>query len=60
MRYRIREQLARLRLRGIDAALDAELDRVEAEDPSAAEILWRLFAKEEAHRREKSSAYRVI
>ncbi len=59
MRDRIREQLALLRLRGIDAALDAELDRAEREGSSPAEVLWRLFASEEAHRREKRLAYRL-
>ena len=59
MRNKIREQLARLRLRGIDAALDAELDRAEAEGAPASEVLWRLFAAQEAHRREKSLAYRL-
>lgn len=59
MRDKIREQLARLRLRGIDAALDTELDRAEAEGSPAAEVIWRLFAAQEAHRREKSLAYRL-
>jgi len=59
MRDRIREQLALLRLHGIDAALDAELDRAEREGSSPAEVLWRLFASEEAHRREKRLAYRL-
>lgn len=59
MRDRIREQLTLLRLRGLDAALDAELDRAEREGSSPAEVLWRLFATEEAHRREKRLAYRL-
>jgi len=59
MRDKIREQLARLHLRGIDAALDAELDRAEAEASPASEVIWRLFAAQEAHRREKSLAYRL-
>src|SRR3990172_9698991 len=59
MREQIHEQLAHLRLRGIDAALDAELDRAEAEGSPAAEVLWRLLAAEEAHRRERSLAYRL-
>ncbi|MGO9486784.1 MAG: IS21-like element helper ATPase IstB [Rhodomicrobium sp.] len=59
MRERIREQLAQLRLRGIDAALDAELDRAEREGSPPSEVLWRLLAAEEAHRREKRLAYRL-
>ena len=59
MREQIREQLAHLRLRGIDAALDAELDRAEAEGSPASEVIWRLLAAQEAHRREKSLAYRL-
>ncbi len=58
-REQIHEQLARLRLHGIDAALDAELDRAEAEGSPAAEVLWRLLAAQEAHRREKRLAYRL-
>ena len=48
-----------LRLRGIAAALDAELDRAEAKGSPASEVLWRLFTAEEAHRRERSLAYRL-
>ena len=59
MRDQIHEQLAHLRLRGIDAALDAELDRAEAEGSPPSEVIWRLLAAEEAHRREKSLAYRL-
>ena len=59
MREQIHEQLARLRLRGIEAALDAELDRAEAEGAPAAEVIWRLLATQEAHRREQSLAYRL-
>jgi DNA replication protein DnaC len=59
MREQIREQLARLRLRGIEAKLDAELDQAEREATPPSEVLNRLLAAEEAHRREKSLAYRV-
>src|SRR3989304_5679947 len=59
MRDQIHEQLARLRLRGIDAVLDAELDRAEAEGSPPSEVIWRLLAAQEAHRREKSLAYRL-
>lgn len=59
MREQIHEQLAHLRLRGIDVALDAELNRAESEGSPASEVIWRLLAAEEAHRREKSLAYRL-
>lgn len=59
MRDQLHERLAHLRLRGIDAALDAELDRAEREGSPPAEVLWRLLAEEEAHRREQSLAYRL-
>jgi DNA replication protein DnaC len=59
MRDQLHEQLAHLRLRGIDAALDAELDRAEREGSPTSEVLWRLLAEEQAHRREQSLAYRL-
>ena len=58
-REQIHEWLARLKLRGIDAALEAELDRAEHEATPPGEVLARLLAAEDAHRREKSLAYRV-
>ncbi len=60
MRDQIHERLAELRLRGMDAALNAELDRAEHEGSPPAEVLWRLLAEEEAHRREKRLAYRLM
>jgi DNA replication protein DnaC len=59
MREPLHQQLAHLRLRGIDAALDAELDRAEHEGSPPEEVLSRLLAAEHAHRREKSLAYRL-
>ncbi|MBK6974700.1 MAG: ATP-binding protein [Sterolibacteriaceae bacterium] len=59
MRDQLHEQLAQLRLRGIKAALEAELDRAEREGSPPAEVLWRLLAAEQAHRREQSLAYRL-
>jgi DNA replication protein DnaC len=59
MRDQLHERLAHLRLRGIDAALDAELDRAEREGSPPVEVLWRLLTEEDAHRREKSLAYRL-
>ena len=59
MRKPIHEQLAQLRLRGMAAALDAELDRAEREGAAPAEVISRLLAAEAAQRREKSLAYRL-
>jgi len=59
MRKPIHEQLAQLRLHGMAAALDAELDRGEREGAAPTEVLARLLAAEAAQRREKSLAYRV-
>jgi DNA replication protein DnaC len=55
----IHQQLAQLRLRGVAAALDAELERAEREGSSPAEVVGRLLAAEEAERREKRLAYRL-
>jgi DNA replication protein DnaC len=59
MREQIREQLARLHLRGIDAALDGELDRAEREASTPAEVLWRLLTEQEAQVRERRLAARL-
>lgn len=58
-REQLHARLATLRLRGIDGALDAELDRAEREGSPPAEVLCRLLVEEEAARREKSLAYRL-
>src|ERR1700675_3897893 len=59
MRDQLHELLTRLRLRGIDGALDGELGGAEREGSPPAEVLWRLLAEEHAHRREQSLAYRL-
>ncbi len=59
MREQIRALLATLRLRGVERALDAELDRAEREGSPATELIHRLLLEEEATRREKSLAYRL-
>lgn len=58
-REALHERLAALRLHGIDAALEAELDRAERDGAPAAEVLARLLAAEEGHRRERRLAYRL-
>lgn len=59
MREQIREQLATLRLRGMERALDTELDRAEREGSPATELIHRLLLEEQSTRREKSLAYRL-
>ena len=55
----IHKRLVELRLRGMAAALDAELERAEHEGSPPAEVIGRLLAAEEAERREKRLAYRL-
>jgi DNA replication protein DnaC len=59
MREQLHQQLTQLRLRGMAAALDAELERAEREGAPPAEVIGRLLAAEEAQRRERSLAYRL-
>lgn len=59
MRDRLHEQLAQLRLRGIDAALDAEIARAEQEGTPLTAVLGRLFAAQEGYQREQRLAYRL-
>jgi DNA replication protein DnaC len=59
MREQIRELLAKLRLRGMEYALDSELDRAEREGVPTAQVIHRLLLEEQAARREKSLAYRL-
>jgi DNA replication protein DnaC len=59
MSEQIHQQLVALRLRGMAAVLDAELERAEREGSSPAEVVGRLLAAEEAAQREKRLAYRL-
>ena len=59
MRDQLHELLTRLRLRGIERSLDAELERAEREGAPTAEVLCRLLCEEEVVRREASLAYRL-
>lgn len=59
MREQLLARLTELRLRGMAAALAAELDRAEQEGAPPAEVIGRLLAAEAAARREKSLAYRL-
>lgn len=55
----IHKLLVELRLRGMTAVLDAELERAEGEGSSPAEVVGRLLTAEETERREKRQAYRL-
>jgi len=59
MRDKLHELLTRLRLRGIERSLDAELERAEREGAPPVEVLYRLLCEEEAAKREASLAYRL-
>ncbi len=59
MRDKLRALIAQLRLHGMAAALDAEIERVEHEAIAAPELLYRLLSQEAASRQERSLAYRL-
>src|SRR5580692_4167229 len=59
MRDKLRALLAQLRLHGIAAALDAEIERAEHEAIAAPKLLYRLLSQEAAFRQERSLAYRL-
>ena len=59
MRDKLRALIAQLRLHGIAAALDAEIERAEHEAIPAPELLYRLLSQEAAFRQERSLAYRL-
>lgn len=59
MRNELRAIIEALKLRGMARALDAELDRAEREAIPVPEVIYRLLAEEDAHRRERSLANRL-
>jgi DNA replication protein DnaC len=59
MRDKLRALIAQLRLHGMAAALDAEIERAEHEAIAAPELLYRLLSQEAASRQERSLAYRL-
>ena len=59
MRDKLQVLIAQLRLHGIAAALDAEIERAEHEAIAAPELLYRLLSQEAASRQERSLAYRL-
>src|SRR5208337_2702438 len=56
---KLRALIAQLRLHGMAAALDAEIERAEREATAAPELLYRLLSQEAASRQERSLAYRL-
>src|SRR5271154_7190911 len=59
MRDKLQALIAQLRLHGIAAVLDAEIERAEHEAIAAPELLYRLLSQEAAFRQERSLAYRL-
>jgi DNA replication protein DnaC len=59
MRDKLHALLAQLRFHGMAAALDAEIEQAERDARTAPELLYRLLCQEEAHRKERSLAYRL-
>ena len=51
--------LALLRLKGMAAVLDQELQRAEEEGTPVSEVIYRLLLQEQAHRQERSLRYRL-
>ena len=59
MREKIRELLTSLCLKGMEKALDQELNLAEKEGTGVAEVLYRLLGEESAHRQHRSMLYRL-
>lgn len=59
MRERLKALIAQMRLSGMAAVIDEELDRAEREGTPIPEVLFRLLSAEEAAVREKRLAYRL-
>ncbi|MFZ3048430.1 MAG: IS21-like element helper ATPase IstB [Desulfatirhabdiaceae bacterium] len=59
MREKIRELLRNLSLKGIEKALEQELNLSEKEGTGVAEVLYRLLCEESAHRQHRSMLYRL-
>lgn len=59
MRKKIHQILDELRLKGMDDAMDRELDRAEKKGSSATQVLYRLLQEELKYRKERSMAYRI-
>ena len=55
----LRSLIVQLRFRGMEAALDAEIERAERDRVVPAELLYRMLAEEAASKSERSLAYRL-
>ena len=55
----LRNLIAQLRFRGMEAALDAEIVRAERGSVPAVDLLYRMLLEEAASKRERSLAYRL-
>jgi hypothetical protein len=59
MRDKLQTLLAQMRINGIAAVLDAELERSEKEATPAGELLYRLLCEEAASQRQRSLVYHL-
>lgn len=59
MRKKIHQVLDELRLKGMDEAMDRELDHAEKKGSSVTQVLYRLLQEELKYRKERSMAYRI-
>jgi DNA replication protein DnaC len=59
MNDKLHQLLADLRLKGMDQALDQELQRAEKEGTPAADVIQRLLTQEQIYRQERSQNYRL-
>lgn len=55
----LRTLLTQLRFRGMEAALDAEIERAERDNLSAVDLLHRMLLEEASSKRQRSLAYRL-
>lgn len=59
MREKVRELLKNLSLKGMEEAIDRELDLAEKEGSAVCDVLYRLLCEEAAHRQHRSMLYRL-
>ena len=55
----LRTLIAELRFRGMEAALEAEIERAERDRVAAVDLLYRMLSEEAASKRQRSLAYRL-
>lgn len=59
MKEKLRPLLAKLKLRGIEQVLDAEIERAQREGSPIPEVIYRLLAEEDRYREERSLDQRL-